>query len=67
MTWDWKVFLQDDGSGRTYLQWMFDAWAAMGKHLPGGKRAAAEHQGERCPHESPSQLRHCSGRNMEPP
>ena len=26
MTWDWKVFLQDDGSGRTYLQWMFDAW-----------------------------------------
>jgi glutamate/aspartate transport system permease protein len=26
MTWDWKVFLADDGSGRTYLQWMFDAW-----------------------------------------
>ena len=26
MSWDWKVFLQDDGSGRTYLQWMFDAW-----------------------------------------
>lgn len=26
MTWDWNVFLQDDGSGRTYLQWMFDAW-----------------------------------------
>ncbi len=26
MTWDWKVFLSDDGSGRTYLQWMFDAW-----------------------------------------
>ena len=26
MTWDWKVFLNDDGSGRTYLQWMFDAW-----------------------------------------
>ncbi len=26
MAWDWKVFLNDDGSGRTYLQWMFDAW-----------------------------------------
>ena len=26
MSWDWKVFLADDGSGRTYLQWMFDAW-----------------------------------------
>lgn len=26
MTWDWKVFLNDDGSGRTYLEWMFDAW-----------------------------------------
>ncbi len=26
MTWDWQVFLSDDGSGRTYLQWMFDAW-----------------------------------------
>ena len=26
MTWDWQVFLKDDGSGRTYLQWMFDAW-----------------------------------------
>ena len=26
MSWDWKVFLQDDGSGRTYLEWMFDAW-----------------------------------------
>jgi glutamate/aspartate transport system permease protein len=26
MTWDWKVFLADDGSGRTYLQWMIDAW-----------------------------------------
>lgn len=26
MSWDWKVFLTDDGSGRTYLQWMFDAW-----------------------------------------
>lgn len=26
MTWDWKVFLNDDGSGRTYLQWMFEAW-----------------------------------------
>ena len=26
MTWDWKIFLADDGGGRTYLQWMFDAW-----------------------------------------
>lgn len=26
MTWDWQVFLQDDGGGRTYLEWMFDAW-----------------------------------------
>ena len=26
MNWDWKVFLADDGGGRTYLQWMFDAW-----------------------------------------
>lgn len=26
MTWDWQVFLNDDGSGRTYMQWMFDAW-----------------------------------------
>ena len=26
MSWDWKVFLNDDGSGRTYLHWMFDAW-----------------------------------------
>ncbi|HEY5581111.1 MAG TPA: amino acid ABC transporter permease [Rhodoferax sp.] len=26
MTWDWQVFLNDDGSGRTYLQWMFSAW-----------------------------------------
>ena len=26
MSWDWKVFFHDDGSGRTYLQWMFDAW-----------------------------------------
>jgi len=27
MTWDWQVFLNDDGSGgRTYLQWMVDAW-----------------------------------------
>ncbi len=26
MTWDWQVFLHDDGSGRTYLQWMMDAW-----------------------------------------
>lgn len=26
MNWDWQVFLNDDGSGRTYLSWMFDAW-----------------------------------------
>jgi glutamate/aspartate transport system permease protein len=26
MTWDWKIFLADDGGGRTYLQWMMDAW-----------------------------------------
>jgi glutamate/aspartate transport system permease protein len=26
MTWDWQVFLNDDGSGRTYLQWMLNAW-----------------------------------------
>ena len=26
MTWDWQVFLNDDGSGRTYLAWMFNAW-----------------------------------------
>lgn len=27
MTWDWQVFLTDDGSGgRTYLAWMMDAW-----------------------------------------
>lgn len=26
MSWDWNVFLADDGSGRTYLQWMFNAW-----------------------------------------
>ncbi len=26
MAWDWQVFLNDDGSGRTYLAWMIDAW-----------------------------------------
>ena len=26
MTLDWQVFLEDDGSGRTYLEWMFEAW-----------------------------------------
>jgi glutamate/aspartate transport system permease protein len=26
MTWDWAVFLNDDGGGRTYLEWMFQAW-----------------------------------------
>jgi len=24
--WDWQVFLQDDGGGRTYLEWMLSAW-----------------------------------------
>jgi len=23
---DWQVFLNDDGGGRTYLEWMIDAW-----------------------------------------
>jgi glutamate/aspartate transport system permease protein len=26
MTWDWQVFLRDDGGGRTYLEWMIDSW-----------------------------------------
>jgi glutamate/aspartate transport system permease protein len=26
MTWDWRVFLNDDGGGRTYLEWMMHAW-----------------------------------------
>ena len=26
MTWDWQGFLQDDGSGRTYFEWMLEAW-----------------------------------------
>lgn len=26
MAWDWQVFLNDDGGGRTYLEWMIDAW-----------------------------------------
>ncbi len=26
MTWDWQVFLTDDGSGRTYLECMLEAW-----------------------------------------
>ena len=25
-TWDWQVFLQDTGGGRTYLNWMMSAW-----------------------------------------
>ncbi|HEY0818436.1 MAG TPA: amino acid ABC transporter permease [Rhizobacter sp.] len=24
--WDWQVFLQDDGGGRTYLEWLISAW-----------------------------------------
>ena len=24
--WDWQVFLQDTGGGRTYLEWMASAW-----------------------------------------
>ena len=23
---DWKVFLTDDGGGRTYLEWMIQSW-----------------------------------------
>ena len=26
MTLDWQVFMTDDGSGRTYGEWMLDAW-----------------------------------------
>lgn len=26
MSWDWKVFLQDNGGGQTYLAWMMSAW-----------------------------------------
>ena len=26
MTWDWQIFLTDDGSGRTSLEWMLEAW-----------------------------------------
>jgi glutamate/aspartate transport system permease protein len=25
-TWDWQVFLQDTGGGRSYLDWLFSAW-----------------------------------------
>ena len=25
-TWDWQVFLRDDGGGRTYLEWLLSAW-----------------------------------------
>jgi len=24
--WEWQVFLSDDGSGRSYLEWLFSAW-----------------------------------------
>jgi len=24
--WDWQVYLNDTGSGQTYLQWMMSAW-----------------------------------------
>ncbi|CAN5225826.1 amino acid ABC transporter permease [soil metagenome] len=24
--WDWQVFMQDTGGGRTYLEWLFSAW-----------------------------------------
>jgi glutamate/aspartate transport system permease protein len=27
MHWDWQIFLSDDGSGRTYLEWMLQSWA----------------------------------------
>ncbi len=26
MSWDWNVFLRDDGGGRTYLEWMMTSW-----------------------------------------
>ncbi len=26
MSWDWQVYWQADGSGRTYLRWMMSAW-----------------------------------------
>jgi glutamate/aspartate transport system permease protein len=26
MSWDWQIFLQDDGGGRTYLEWLMQAW-----------------------------------------
>ena len=26
MALEWQVFLQDDGGGRTYIEWMFEAW-----------------------------------------
>jgi glutamate/aspartate transport system permease protein len=26
MSWDWQVFLQDNGGGQTYLNWMMSAW-----------------------------------------
>jgi glutamate/aspartate transport system permease protein len=26
MTFDWQVFLKDDGGGRTYFEWMMGAW-----------------------------------------
>jgi len=26
MALDWQIFLEDDGSGRTYLEWILDAW-----------------------------------------
>ncbi|MEJ7928400.1 amino acid ABC transporter permease [Ramlibacter sp. AN1015] len=26
MTWDWGFFFNDDGGGRTYLEWLFEAW-----------------------------------------
>ena len=26
MNLDWKVFLNDDGGGRTYFEWMIQSW-----------------------------------------
>jgi len=26
MTWEWQFFLSDDGSGRTYFEWIIQAW-----------------------------------------
>jgi glutamate/aspartate transport system permease protein len=30
MNWDWQLFLQDNGGGQTYLDWMLSAWGWTG-------------------------------------